>query len=189
MLIKDQDGNYIIKPSRPGYEAVPLTGVVGFDLNGDGNTVGLDGPLEFGFGGSIVVAAYAGTMEAINLIPAHRAGLISKRELGQQALGAAWKETKNKAAYVIVCAVIVSLLPGTGPLFAVAGLLGGGLMAYRLCRQFAEALSDEQLAAMKKACADSDVEIPGITDKPEPKSEPFGTAAGYTEVDPLPNPA
>ena len=187
MLIKDQDGNYIIAPRRPGYEAVPLTGVVGIDLSGDGNTLGLDAPLEYGFGGSVVVAAYAGIMEALELVPAYRAGLITKRELGQQALAAAWKETKNKAAYVIVCAVVVSLLPGTGPLFAVAGLLGAGVMSWRLVRQFADALSDEQLNAIKKAASDVDVKIPGLTDKET--SPATGTAAGYDEVDPLPNPA
>ena len=187
MLIKDQDGNYIIAPRRPGYEAVPLSGVVGFDLNGDGNTIGLDGPLEYGFGGSVVVAAYAGIMEALELIPAHRAGLITKRELGQQALAAAWKETKNKAAYVIVCAVVVSLLPGTGPLFAVAGILGAGVMSWRLVRQFADALSDEQLNAIKKAASDVVVKIPGLTDKEA--STTTSTAAGYDTdnlAEPLP---
>lgn len=162
---------------------MPLTGVVGFDLNADGNTIGLDAPLEYGFGGSVVVAAYAGIMEALELLPAHRAGLLTKRELGKQALAAAWKETKNKAAYVIVCAVIVSLLPGTGPLFAVAGILGAGIMSWRLVRQFADALSDEQLEAIKKAAADVDVNIPGLTDKEVPAT---GTAVGYDEVDPAP---
>ena len=184
MLIKDQDGNYLIAPRKPGFEAVPLAGVIGFDLNGDGNSIGLDGPLEYGFGGSVVVAAFAGIMEALELIPAHRAGLITKRELGQQALAAAWKETKNKAAYVIVCAVVVTLLPGTGPLFAVAGILGAGVMSWKLVRQFADALSDEQLNAIKKAASEVDVSIPGLTDK---EASTTGTAAGYDECDPLPN--
>ena len=115
-------------------------------------------------------------MEALELLPAHRAGIITKRELGQQALAAAWKETKNKAAYVTVCAVIVSLLPGTGPLFAVAGILGAGVMSWRLVRQFADALSDEQLNAIKKAASDVDVNIPGLTDK---QASNTCTAAGY----------
>ena len=60
-------------------------------------------------------------------------------------------------------------------------------MSWRLVRQFADALSDEQLNAIKKAASDVDVKIPGLTDK---ESSPnTGTAAGYDEIDPLPNPA
>ena len=80
-----------------------------------------------------------------------------------------------------------SALPGTGPIFAVAGLLGAGVMSCRLVRQFADALSDEQLSAIKKAASAVDVNIPGLTDKET--SPNTGTAACYDEVHPLTNAA
>ena len=175
MMIKNADGSYTIKPDKPGFEAVPLTGVVGVDLSGDGNTIGLDGPLEYGFGGSVVVAAYAGIMKALELVPAYRAGQLSRRALVHEALAAAWQETKDKAAYVIVSAVIISLLPGTGPIFALASVVDAGVMSWRLVKMFATALSDEQLTAIKTAAAKADVTIPGITDK----EGTTVTAAGY----------
>ena len=170
-LEKNSDGDYVIKRTKPGYEAVPTGGAIGIDLTGDGNSFGWDGPLEYGFGGSIVVAAYSGILEALNLLPAHRAGLITRKELVEQSLSAAWSETKNKGAYVVVCAVIVTLLPGTAPLFGIASLVGGGVMAWRLVKTFANSLSAEQLETLKNAAAANGVEIPGITDRPTPEED------------------
>lgn len=188
MIYKNENGDLVIAQNKPGYEATPFGGVLGFDLNADGNSVGWDGPLELGFGGSLVVAGYGGVMEALNLLPAYRAGLITKRELAMASLHAAWGETKDKAAVILVGAIIVSILPGTAPIFALAGVIGGGIMSVRLIKQFAAALSDEQLADIKAAASKSGVVIPGLTDKQTPTDNTNrGTAAGYDEIDPIPS--
>ena len=190
MIYKNENGDLVIAQNKPGYEATPFGGVLGFDLNADGNSIGWDGPLELGFGGSLVVAGYGGVMEALNLLPAHRAGLITKRELAMASLHAAWDETKDKAAVILVGAIIVSILPGTAGIFALAGVIGGGIMSVRLIKQFANALSAEQLEAIKTAAAKADVSIPGITDKVTPPSSK-GSAAGYDSdslAEPSPQP-
>ena len=163
MMIKNADGSYTIKPDKPGFEAVPLTGVVGVDLSGDGNTIGLDGPFEYGFGGSVVVAAYAGIMKALELVPAYRAGQLSRRALVHEALAAAWQETKDKAAYVIVSAVIISLLPGTGPIFALASVVGAGVMSWRLVKMFAAHDLDRRYRALVWG---TNIKGEGIIDQP-----------------------
>ena len=188
-LQKNDDGSYSIAPRKPGFEAVPFGGITAVDLTGDGNSIGLDGGLEFSAGGALVLATYAATLEVLALVPAYRSGLVSKSEMATAAGSAAWKHTKDKAAYIIAAAIVVSVLPGTMPLFAIASVVGGGFMAVKLCRAFGDALSTEQLETLKKAAADVSVSIPGITDRKSSTDDDFGSAAGYTETDPSPMPA
>ena len=187
-LQKNADGTYSIAPRKAGFEAVPFGGIAALDLTGDGNSIGLDGGLEFSAGGALVLAAYAATLEILALVPAYRSGLVSKSEMATAAGSAAWKHTKDKAAYVIGAAIVVSVLPGTMPLFAIASVIGGGFCLVKLFKAFGDALSKEQLETLKKAAADVSVSIPGITDR-KTSSDDFGSAAGYTETDPSPMPA
>ncbi|WP_186524786.1 hypothetical protein [Synechococcus sp. SYN20] len=184
MLIKDQDGNYIIKPRQPGYETVPLAGAVAWDLNADTNSVGFDAPAEFAAGGATITAAYAGVMRGLELIPLYRAGQISRQALVKECLSASWECTKSKAAYIIVAALIVSLLPGTGIIFAAASVVGMSVCSVRLVRAFIDALDDTQVSALRKAAAEAGVTIQGL---PVDEAPAKPSAAGYSETDPLPS--
>lgn len=162
-MFKQEDGTYIIKPREPGYEAVATTGAVPIDLTADGNSFGFDGPLEYGFGGALSVAIYAGLMRYLELVPAVRAEQITQRQACTEAASAAWSETKDKAAYVLAIAVIVAILPGTAGLFTVAGLVGFGCMGVRITKQFWSALSDEQRDALIATAKAADVQLTGLT--------------------------
>ena len=163
-LFKNEDGDYVFKPRTPGFESVAATGAVPIDLTGNGSSLGLDAGLEFGTGGAVTVAVYAGLMRYLELLPAHRAGEIQggHRTLIREAAIAAWDETKDKAAYVLAISVVIAVLPGTAGFFALAGFLGLGVAGYRLVRQFYAALSDEQVDALKTAAARAGVTMKGL---------------------------
>jgi hypothetical protein len=167
-LQKQEDGTYVLKPRTPGYEGVATTGAVPVDLTGDGNSFGFDAPLEYGFGGALTVAIYAGLMRYLELVPAVRAEQMTQAQACREAASAAWEETQSKAAYVLAVAVIIAILPGTAGLFAVAGVVGFGFMGVRLTKQFWSALSNEQRDALKSAAASADVQLAGLT-KAEPQ--------------------
>ena len=181
-LKKDANGNYVLTPNRMGFEAVPFGGAVAVDLTADGNSIGLDAPLEFGAGSCLVVAGYAATLEALALVPAHRAGLVTKGEIARAATGAAWSEVKSKSAYLIACACVVAVLPGTIPFFGFASFIGGSVMAYKIVRAFGAALSDEQLSNIKAAAGKAGVDIPGVTDR----SSKAAPDVWSDDVEPLP---
>lgn len=167
-LQKQDDGTYVIKPRNPGFEGVATTGLLPIDLTADGNSIGFDAPLEYGTGGALSVAIYAGLMRYLELVPAIRAGQLTQRAACKEAAAAAWKETKDKAAYVLAIAVIIAILPGTAGLFAVAGVVGFGFMTVRLTKQFWAAMSDEQRDALRNAAAAADVKLAGLDPEPVP---------------------
>ena len=175
-LFKNDDGDYVLKPRTPGYEAVAVTGLTPVDLTGDGNSLGFDSGLEYGFGGVLTVAIYAGLMRYLELVPAHRAGALAggQQTLVREAMAAAWQETKNKTVYVLAVAVIIGLLPGTAGIFAVAGLFGAGVAAVRLTRQFMTALSEEQVEALRNAAATAGVNVPGLDNAGPTKADDAG---------------
>ena len=168
-MFKQADGTYVIKPREPGFEAVATTGAVPVDLTADGNSFGFDAPLEYGFGCALSVAIYAGLMRYLELVPAVRANQMTQRQACTEAAGAAWKETKDKAAYVLAVAAIIAILPGTAGLFAVAGLVGFGFCGVRLTKQFWAALSDEQRDALIATAKAADVELAGLN-QPTPQT-------------------
>lgn len=163
-LFKNEDGEYVIRPREPGFEAVAATGAVPIDLTGDGTSIGFDAGVEFGAGGALTVAIYAGVMRYLELVPAHRAGQIEggQRTLLREAGTAAWDATKDKAAYVLAISICIAALPGTAGFFGLVGALGLGVAGFRLVRQFYAALSQEQLDAMKEAAARAGVNLKGI---------------------------
>lgn len=158
-MFKQEDGTYIIKPRQPGYEAVATTGAVPLDLTGSGESLGLDAPLEYGFGGSLSIAIYAGLMRYLELVPAIRANQMTQQQACKEAAQAAWSETKSKAVYCLAIAVIIGILPGTAGFFAIAGFVGFGFCAVRLTKQFYAALSEEQIEALKNAALKADVKL------------------------------
>ena len=158
-MFKQEDGTYIIKPRQPGYEAVATTGAVPLDLTGSGESLGLDAPLEYGFGGSLSIAIYAGLMRYLELVPAIRANQMTQQQACKEAAQAAWSETKSKAVYCLAIAVIIGILPGTAGFFAITGFVGLGFCAVRLTKQFYSALSEEQIEALKNAALKADVKL------------------------------
>lgn len=167
-LQKQSDGTYVLKPRTPGYEGVATTGAVPIDLTGSGESLGFDAPLEYGFGGSLTVAIYAGLMRYLELLPAVRADQMTQQQACREAAAAAWEDTKNKAAYCLAIAVIIAILPGTAGLFAVAGVVGLGFMSVRLTKQFWSALSNEQRDALKAAANAADVKLSGLDEPVSP---------------------
>ena len=163
-LIKNNDGTYTLKPRVPGFEAVAATGIVPLDLTGDGSSLGLDAGLEFGAGGTLTVAVFAGLMRYLELLPAHRAGEVEggQATLIREAGAAAWEETKNKAVYVLAISIVIAVLPATASIFAIVGALGLSIASYRLVRQFYSALSTEQVTALKNAAAKAGVTMKGL---------------------------
>ena len=164
-LIKQPDGTYILKPRRPGLEAVATTGAIPIDLTGSGESLGFDAPLEYGFGGSLTVAIYSGLMRYLELVPAIRGEQMTQREALKEAGLAAWAETKNKAAYCLAIAVVIAILPGTASVLAVAGFVGFGFCTVRLTKQFYAALSNEQRDALKESASKLNVKLKGITEE------------------------
>lgn len=158
-MFKQEDGTYIIKPRQPGYEAVATTGAVPLDLTGSGESLGLDAPLEYGFGGSLSIAIYAGLMRYLELVPAIRANQMTQQQACKEAAQAAWSETKSKVVYCLAIAVIIGILPGTAGFFAITGFVGLGVCAVRLTKQFYSALSEEQIEALKNAALNADVKL------------------------------
>lgn len=158
-MFKQADGTYVIKPREPGYEAVATTGAVPIDLTANGNSLGLEAPLEFGFGGSLSIAIYAGLMRYLELVPAIRAEQVTQQQACKEAAEAAWNETKNKAIYCLAIAVIIGVLPGTAGFLTIAGFIGFGFCAVRLTKQFYAALSEEQIEALKNAAIKADVKL------------------------------
>lgn len=175
-MFKQADGTYVIKPRESGYEAVATTGAVPVDLTADGNSFGFDAPLEYGFGGALCIAIYAGLTRYIELVPAVRAEQMTQRQACIEAASAAWAETKDKAAYVLAIATIIAILPGTAALFSVAGLVGFSFMGVHITKQFWTALSDQQRDALIATAKAADVELSGLTN----------TAAGHSENSDLP---
>ena len=158
-MFKQEDGNYVIKPSKPGYEAIATTGAVPLDLTGSGESLGFDAPLEYGFGGSLSIAIYAGLMRYLELVPAIRAEQMTQQAACKEAAEAAWNETKNKAVYCLAIAVVIAILPGTAGFFAITGFVGFGFCAVRLTKQFYSALSEEQIEALKNAAMKADIKL------------------------------
>ena len=158
-MFKQDDGSYVIKPREPGYESVATTGAVPLDLSGSGESLGFDTALEYGFGGSLSIAIYAGLMRYLELVPAIRAKQVTQQEACKEAAQAAWDETKNKAVYCLAIAVIIAILPGTAGFLTIAGFVGIGFCAVRLTKQFYSALSEQQIKALKDAALKADVQL------------------------------
>ena len=84
-MFKQEDGTYLIKPRQPGHEAAVTTGAVPIDLTANGNSLGLEAPFEYGFGGSLSIAIYAGLMRYLELVPAIRAKQVTQQEACKEA--------------------------------------------------------------------------------------------------------
>ena len=163
-MFKQEDGTYIIKPRQPGYEAVATTGAVPLDLTDSGESLGLDAPLEYGFGGSLSIAIYAGLMRYLELVPAIRANQMTQQQACKEAAQAAWSETKSKVVYCLAIAVIIGILPGTASVLAFSGFVGFGFCTVRLTKQFYAALSNEQRDKLKESASKLNVKLKCITD-------------------------
>ena len=158
-MFKQNDGSFVIKPRRPGLDAVSSTGAIPIDITGSGESLGFDAPLEYGFGGSLSIAIYAGLMCYLELVPAIRAGQLTQQAACKEAAESAWNETKNKAVYCIAIGVLITILPTAASFLAIAGFVGLGFCTVRLAKQFYAALSEDQLQALKEAALKADIKL------------------------------
>lgn len=190
---KNKSGRYEFVPTterKPGLEGVSMAGFAGPDLNMDSNNLGLDGAAELSVTGTIFAGAYAGCLEFLELQPLVSIGRMTRKEQLMRTKSAAWTYTKDRAVWILCIAALAAFLPGLGPIFGALGFLGMTTMSYRLLRQFYAAMNGEELERLRKSAEAAGIPLVIPDDIAESKeSKPFGTAGGYTEVDPLPNPA
>ncbi len=162
--IQDNGDSFTIKRHKPGYEALPIGGVLPIDLTGDGNSFGADAVGEIGASGLLTYATYGALMTYLDLEPAVRVGHITRQEQYKMALRAAWSACKDNGIKVCVLAIMLALLPGLGPVVGFTAIFGVGVMSVRLVKAFHRALSPEMRDNLKNACDKAGVEITGITD-------------------------
>lgn len=160
-----------------GFEGLAITGLGGPDLNLDGNGLGLDGAAEGSLSGAVIAAAYSGLMKFLELEVLVKAGGLSRREQLMAAKDAAWQHSKGKAVYIILIASVLAFLPGLAPLAAVACVLGGSAMAYKLVRQFYAALDPSQLAELRESAANAGIELKGMPEAPTDQTAAAPAAA------------
>lgn len=177
---KNASGNFEYVPTTKrtaGFEGVSAAAFDGPDLNLDGNGLGLDGAAEASLSGAVIAAAYSGLMKFLELEVLVKAGGLSRREQLMAAKDAAWQYSKSKAVYIILIASVLAFLPGIAPLAAVAGVLGGSAMAYKLVRQFYAALDPSQLAELRESAANAGIDLKGMPEAPAPNQPQTAAAA------------
>ena len=190
-FMKNSKGRYeyVPKTSRnPGLEGIAMSGFAGPDLNLDGNNFGLDGAAELSVTGTAFAGVYSGLLKFLELEPLVKIGAMSRKEQLSETKKAAWEYTKDKAVWILTIAALVAFLPALGPIFGALGFVGLGTMSYRVCRQFYMAMNNDELEKLRKSANAAGIElnIPEEIDTEKPAS-PTGKAAGYDEVDPLPD--
>ena len=190
---KNSQGRYEYVPKttrQPGLEGIAMSGFSGSDLNLDGNNFGLDGAAELSVTGTAFAGVYSGLLKFLELEPLVKIGAMTRKEQLSETKKAAWEYTKDKAVWILTIAALVAFLPALGPIFGALGFIGLGTMSYRVCRQFYMALNDEELEKLRKSAANAGIDLNVPEEIATEKADsPTGKAAGYNEVDPLPDPA
>ena len=186
-LTKNSDGSYTFKPDNQGtgYEAVALGGCLPIDLTGDGTSLGLMGGLEYSTGGVLSLGLYSALHKYLTLEVARKAGLCDRAFQLKETRDAAWESCRDKSVYVIIIGLLAAIFPGLGGILAIAGLVGGGFMTYRLGSAFFNSLDNEQVLELRKQATAAGINLPGLDDAAE-KAEAASTAVGYDTDEPLP---
>lgn len=165
---------------QAGWEAAALGGAAPIDLNGDGNSFGFDAPLETGVTSAVVFAVYNSVLTALQLEPLVKSGALSRQDQMNAMWSAAGDGIRRNWVKMLAVTVVVSLLPGLGPVLGVASIFGSVFMVNKLARSFWMSLSVEQRSDLQAAADKAGVKLPGT------EGSSKGTAAGYDETDPLP---
>ena len=183
-LKQNSDGSFTFTPDtkKIGVEDIPLGGCLPIDLTGDGTSIGMMGGLEYTTGGVLSLGLYAALHKFLTLEVARKAGLCDRAYQLRMTREAAWENCKDKAVYVIVLGLLAALFPGLGGILAVAGLVGGGFITYRLGSAVFACLDEQQIAELRDAANKAGMSVPGLNDAANER----GSAAGYDETDPLP---
>ena len=163
-LIKNSNGEYVIKPREPVFEKHAATPFISPDISGDGSFAGFDGVLELGAGGFVGQAIYTTLLTTLDTIPQVRAGLITQAEQRELILDTVWSNTQKSVPAVLILAAVLAVCPWLMPVASVAGVVGIGFMATRLTRAAIGALSEEQIETLKAKATELGVDMPGITD-------------------------
>ncbi len=161
---KNDNGDYVIAPRKAGPEAAALGLGFGPDLNGDGGMAGFDGALEGTSGGLISYAIYTAVLTMLDTEASVKSGLLTRSEQRQITLDRTWETTKGAVPMVIILACLLAVFPWLGGVAAVAGVVGGAVMATRLTRAAFAALTEEQRATLKAKANEVGTVIPGLTD-------------------------
>ena len=164
MPIQNTDDTIIIQKTKPGWEALPIGASLPFDLNADGDHIGLDAAGEIAGTSLFVYAAYSSLLRYLDLEPAVRAGHITRKDQYQQSLKAAWQASKDNSVKVLVVAVLLTLMPGLGPVVGFASIFGVGVMSVRIVKAFHRALSPEMRDNLRNAADKAGVKMKGIND-------------------------
>lgn len=183
-LTRNADGEYVFTPTitnNTGYEGIALSGCLPVDLTGDGTSIGLMGGLEYTTGGVLSLGLYAALHKFLTLEIARKAGLCDRAFQLKETRNAAWENCKDKAVYVVIIGLLAAVFPGLGTILAVAGVIGGGWMSYKLGSAFFNSLDKEQVLELQKQAKAAGLTVPGLDEA--------ATAAGYDEADPLPTTA
>ena len=109
MLIKNNDGEYIIKPRVAGYEALAATPLFAPDLNGDGSFAGIEGATEIATGGFLTYSIFAATLAALDSVELRRKGLITAAEQRKFILDKTWDATKTAVPGVLILAAVLTI--------------------------------------------------------------------------------
>jgi len=183
MSIQIKDGQISGTLIKPGWEAAPLAAAFPADLNGDGNSLGFDGPFEFAGSGLFIYSLYSGVLTGLQLEPFVRTKQITRKE----QMGAVWSSCGDAVSSnwlkVVAVSVVCSLLPGLVPLVAVSSVFTGVFMLDKIVRSFWLALTPEQRENLNTAAEKAGVNLPDATKDAAPR----GTAAGYETDEPLPS--
>ena len=165
-LQRNADGSYTFQPDNQdaGYEAVSLAGCLPIDLNADGSSLGLLGGLEYTTGGVLSLGLYAALHKFLTLEVARKAGLCDRGFQLKETRDAAWENCKDKSVYVIIIGLLAAIFPGLGGILAVAGVIGGGFITYRLGTAFFNSLDSEQIAELKAQADKAGMKVSGFDD-------------------------
>ena len=163
--IKINDDSIVIKRRKPGVEGNGPGAAFPIDINGDGNSLGLDAFGEVAGTNVLAFAIYGCLLHFLELEPLVRSGDMTRAQQMKLSGVAAWNSTKNNAVSILGIAVVIGVCPWATPFFGLLGLLGMGVMSVRVVRAFYDALSDEQRDNLKQAADNAGVKLRGLTDK------------------------
>ncbi|MDB4639043.1 hypothetical protein OAE83_00935 [bacterium] len=164
MLIKNEQGDYVIKKRSQAFEALAVTPLAAPDLNGDMAFTGIEGASELATGGFLTYSIYTATLAALDTVEARRKGLITAQEQRQYILSKTWEATKGAVPQVLILAAVLTICPWLMGVATVGAFVGSAFMATKLVRAAIGAMSDEQVTTIKQKAADVGVSVPGLSD-------------------------
>ena len=100
-------------------------------------------------------------LTALQLEPLVKSGALSRQDQMNAMWSAAGDGIRRNWVKMLAVTVVVSLLPGLGPVLGVASIFGGVFMVNKLARSFWLSLSAEQRADLEEAANKAGVKLPG----------------------------